>query len=207
MPAATCTRFVLTLSFALLAAATAAFAQVTSAYTDIDPEKTCTTYAGPDPDEGGDWANMVCDGYRGYPVFLFYGDARESLFYGFPPAGDMAPSWESFAAFNQTGPKIEWRLQASGGTTIPFATIHRWFVSDPEDPDRSVQVLVVEKVGQPQERDGCAVGYVVATGNGNANEKARRIADEIARDFVCGADQPSFEQGDVPLPDLMREDN
>lgn len=199
--------FVLTLSIGLHAAIPAAVAQVTSAYTDLDPEKTCTTYAAPDRDEGGDWANMVCDGYRGYPVFLFYGDARESLFYGFPPGGDMAPSWESFTAFNQTGPKIEWRLQTTGETNIPFATIHRWFVSDPEDPEKSVEVLVVEKVGQPQERDGCAVGYVVATGNPNANEKARRIADQIARDFVCGADQPSFEQGDVPLPDLMREDN
>jgi hypothetical protein len=187
-------------------AATAALAQVSSAYSTIG-EDGCTTYAAPAPDEGGDWANLVCDGHRGYPVFVFYGDARESLFYGFPPAGDLAPSWESFDAFNSTGPTVEWRIQAQGDVAIPFATIHRWFVSDPEDAERQVEVLVVEKVGQPQERDGCAVGYVVATGNRGANEAARRIADGIARDFVCGADQPTIEQGSVPLPSFTRQEN
>jgi hypothetical protein len=183
--------------------ATPAAAQVSSAYSTIEEDR-CTVFAAPSPDEGGDWANLVCDGHRGYPVFLFYGDARESLFYGFPPAGDLAPSWESFDGFNSTGPTVEWRIATQGDQAIPFATIHRWFVSDPEDADRKVEVLVVEKVGQPHERDGCAVGYVVATGNPGANEAARRIADAVARDFVCGADQPSIEQGSVPLPSFTR---
>ncbi len=192
---------------AALLAAPAAAQEVSSAYTDLVVEDHCTTYAAAEPDAGGDWANLVCDGYRGYPVFVFYGDARESLFYGFPPAGDLAPAWESFDGFNATGPKIEWRLETRGDRTVPFATIHRWFVSDPEDPDEQVQVLVVEKVGQPHERDGCAVGYVVAQGNGDANAKARRLADAVARDFVCGADQTSIDQGDVALPSFTRTEN
>lgn len=197
-------------AFALAAAlpATPAGAQeISSAYTDLIAEDNCTTFAGAEPDEGGDWANLVCDGYRGYPVFVSYADARESLFYGFPPAGDLAPVWESFDGFNATGPKIEWRLETRGDRTVPFATIHRWFVSDPDDPDGQVQVLVVAKVGQPYERDGCAVGHVVAQGNGDANGKARRIADTTAREFVCGADQPTIEQGSVALPSFTRTEN
>jgi hypothetical protein len=188
-------------------AAPARAQEISSAYTDLVAEDDCTTFTTAEPDEGGDWANLVCDGYRGYPVFISYADARESLFYGFPPTGDLAPVWESFDGFNATGPKIEWRLETRGERTLPFATIHRWFVSDPEDPDKQVQVLVVAKVGQPDERDGCAVGYVVAQGNGDANEKARRIADTTASEFVCGADQPTIDQGSVALPSFTRTEN
>ena len=91
----------------------------------------------------------------------------------------------------------------------PFATIHRWFVSaDPENPDKSVEVLAIEKVGQVTDRSGCVVGYVVASGNAGANEAARRIADQRARAFGCGADEPTIEQGSVPMPDyVLRYDN
>jgi hypothetical protein len=178
-----------------------ASAETVSAYTEIDTAKNCTRFAGSDGGEG-DWGNFVCDGYKGYPVFVYYGDLRESLFYGHPPAGDMAPSWESFSAFNSTGPRIEWRIRRDADNDMPFATIHRWFVSDPEDAERKVEVLVVEKVGQPFEREGCAVAYVMSTGNQRANEKARRYADEFAADFACGADQPAIDTGTVPLPDF-----
>jgi hypothetical protein len=195
----------------VLAAALAALPvraqEISSAYTDLVADEHCTTFATAAADEGGDWANLVCNGFRGYPVFIFYADARESLFYGFPPAGDLAPVWESFDGFNSTGPKIEWRLETREGRGVPFATIHRWFVSDPQDPDEQVQVLVVGKVGQPFERDGCAVGYVVASGNPDANDQARRIADTVARAFVCGADEPTIEQGSVALPSFTRTEN
>ncbi|MBX3529466.1 MAG: hypothetical protein KF849_02595 [Rhizobiaceae bacterium] len=189
---------------ALLLAAAPARAEIFSAYSDIDTNEDCTQFAGPEDGEG-DWGNFVCDGYKGYPVFLYYGDARDSLFYGFPPAGDVAPAWESFSAFNHSSPKIEWRVERTGSRAVPYATIHRWFVSDPEDADKKVEVLVVEKVGQPYERDGCAVAYVMATGNQDSNEKARRYADEFARDFACGADQPAIDAGTVPLPDFTRD--
>ena len=95
------------------------------------------------------------------------------------------------------------RAVPAGGRETPFATIHRWFVADGEGgPD--VEVLVVEKVGQVHGREGCAVGYVVATGNADANGKARRIADRQARDFACG-DQPTVDAGSVALPDFVRE--
>ena len=83
----------------------------------------------------------------------------------------------------------------------------RWFVSDPEDDTKKTEVLVVEKVGQLGERDGCAVGLVVATDNPKANETARRIADESVRDFACGADERVLVSGDVPMPSFARQDN
>jgi len=67
-------------------------------------------------------------------------------------------------------------------------------------------VLVVEKVGQLHERDGCAVGLVVATGNPQANETARKIADEQARNFICGSDERVIVADGIPLPDFQRQE-
>ncbi|MFC6490623.1 hypothetical protein [Nitratireductor sp. GCM10026969] len=171
--------------------------EIESAYTELDPKRDCEVIAA--NRDGGDWSNLVCSGYKGYPVVINYGDARESLFYGFP--GDLQPQWESFTGFNHAGPTIEWRVEKGGGLEKPFATIHRWFVNEDE---AKVEVLVVEKVAQPDVHEGCAVGYVVATGNAKANEKARRIADEEARDFICGSMRPTVRAGDVPLPALSQ---
>lgn len=186
---------------------TALASEISSVYTELDAEKDCTVFAAAEEGEG-DWANLVCTGYSGYPVIIYSSDLRESVFYGFPPAGDLAPAWESFAAFNSAGPKIEWRIQMDGDRALPFAAIHRWFVSnDPDNPEKKTEVLVVAKVGQLAERDGCAVGLVVATGNPKANETARKIADEQARNFACGADERVLVSGDVPLPEFSRAEN
>ncbi|MGE0501110.1 MAG: hypothetical protein AB7I79_05540 [Rhizobiaceae bacterium] len=194
----------LTLVMGLATGASSA-AEIVSAYTDVDFEKGCSIFSS--NEEGGEFANFVCNGFKGYPVIYYTGDLRESVFYGFPPSGDLAPAWESFGGFNRTGPKIEWRVEKDGNREIPFATIHRWFVAaDPEDSSKEVEVLVIDKVAQLHEKDGCAVGLVVATGNPKANETARRIADEQARSFVCGADERVVVQGDVPLPDFYRQE-
>jgi hypothetical protein len=55
------------------------------------------------------------------------------------------------------------------------------------------------------ERDGCAVGLVLATGNPEANEAARELADERARNFTCGVDK-RVTVGD-PMPDFSRSEN
>ena len=61
-------------------------------------------------------------------------------------------------------------------------------------------------MGQIAERDGCAVGLVMATGNPKANETARKIADEQARNFACGADERVLVGADAPLPEFSRAD-
>jgi hypothetical protein len=177
----------------------AASAQITSQYTELDTERDCVVVASADEDEG-DWADLVCAGYKGYPVLVYYSDLRESLFYGFPPESGRAPDFMSFSGFNRVGPTIEWRIEPRGTSNVPFATIHRWFVDDPEFPGDVTEVLVVRKVAQPDDRSGCVVGFVVASGNANANEAARRIADTQAREFACGADQPAVISDAVPVP-------
>ncbi len=175
-----------------------AAAETTSVYTDIDSNKTCIVVAQA-PEGEGDGARLICAGYMGFPIVIDYDDARESVFYGFSPSPDR--QWESFSGFNAAGKKVEWRLLAENGVTIPFATINRWSVADPEDSDKQIEVLVVSKVGQLDERQGCVVGLVRASGNPQANETARRIADEQTREFSCGDERTIV--GD-PMPEFMR---
>lgn len=178
-------------------------AEVRSEYTKITDD-SCITFASPSEEEGGDWARLVCDGYRGYPIMLDYSDLRESVFYGFPPAGDMAPRWESFGNFNSVSGTVEWRIgPVESGRELPFATIHRWIVTP---DDNRIEVLVVEKVGQPHQRDGCVVGYIVATGNADANVQAREVADQSARTFACSSDTPVIRTGSVDLPPVYVTD-
>ncbi|MDF3152908.1 hypothetical protein P3C58_13035 [Mesorhizobium sp. XAP10] len=161
---------------------------ISSAYTDLDSKTDCVTYA--QAEEGdGDWAELACSGYRGYPVLIAYDDARESLFYGFPPGGDMTTVWESFSDLNSSGAKVEWRIETKGDTAVPYAVIHRRSISNPEDEKKPTEVLLVAKVGQMDARDGCTVGLVLATGNPAANDQARKLADDKARTFACGKDR------------------
>ena len=168
---------------------------ISSVYTDLDWKKDCVTYARSGQGDG-DWSDVACSGYRGYPVLIAYDDNRESLFYGFPP-GDMTSVWESFSGFNSAGPKVEWRVETTGDSAVPFAAIHRRSVSDAENSDKKTEILIVAKVGQMDARDGCTIGLVLATGNPDANDQARKLADEKARTFACGKDRHTVI-GNVP---------
>ncbi|GAA4123395.1 hypothetical protein ACFFTN_07625 [Aminobacter aganoensis] len=181
----------------------AAAEEISSAYTEIRTEQDCVTYEKAGADDG-DFANFACAGYRGYPVLMFTGDLRESMYYGFPPANLDGVPWQSFGTFNSTGGRIEWRISSHDGLSVPFATIHRWYVQDEASDAKQIEVLVVAKVGQPGKADGCAVGLVLATGKPNANELARKIADEQARDFACGADERVLVG--EPIPEFISVD-
>lgn len=163
----------------------AAGGEIASAYTELDLGRDCAIVAAAGPDDG-DWQDFVCSGWRGYPVLLSIADLRSSAFYGFPPTGDRP--FETFAAFNSAGARIEWRIESDGDRSTPFATIHRWTVERAEG--QRTEVLVVAKVGQLDGRQGCTVGLVAVPGNPGANEAARRLADERARSFACGTDKP-----------------
>ena len=171
------------IALALLAPCPAVAAD--SAYTTVDLQADCSQVS--QDEVGGAW---TCKGFRDYAVHFSEGDLRQSAFYG--PVG----SWyakgatESFSAFNYAAPTIEWRIAAG----IPFATIRRWFVSGVPDADGNpgpeTQVLVVSRVAQPADGEGCVVGYVEATANKDANGLARRAADNEARDFACRYAEP-----------------
>ncbi len=158
-----------------------------SVYTKVDFEVDCKQVS--EDEVGGSW---TCKGYGDYPVHFAESDLRQSAFYG--PVGDWYEKGasETFGAFNYAGPTIEWRIENGR----PFATIRRWFVSGAPDADGNpgpeTQVLVVSRVAQPADGEGCVVAYVEATANPDANDLARRIADEQARDFRCRASEPAW---------------
>ena len=92
-----------------------------------------------------------------------------------------------FGPFNSTEHTVEWRM-ADGK---PFAIIQRWHIADVTDPDKQGRpntkaMLVVTRLPPGPV---CHVAYVDAVANPNANELARKAADEFARDFKCGKDE------------------
>ena len=113
-------------------------------------------------------------------MFVSFGRnaARESA------AGETLPGFND--VYKGT---IEWRLERqSNGKLKPFATILRWNVmASPDDPHASGRKLVVTKLGPG---GVCHVGYVDARANPDANELARKLADEKAHIFKCGIDKP-----------------
>jgi hypothetical protein len=157
-----------------------------SIYTDLELEK-CKSLVAPDPDEpGGDFMSSMCPGLGDYQVLFKEGDLRQSLHYGFLRKSIVDHAFESFGQFNHMNPKIEWRIGADGK---PVAAIQRFFTGD--SPDQG-QMLVISKVGQPGEEEGCPVGYVDALANPDANALARKVADTLAASFDCGKQTPGY---------------
>ena len=157
-----------------------------SAFTDLELDK-CKTLVAPDPDEpGGDFTSLLCPSLGDYKVLFKEGDLRQSVHYGFLRQSIVDKAFESFGPFNHMNPKIEWRIGAGGK---PIAAIQRFFVGDENSQG---QILVISKVGQPGEEDGCPVGYVDALASKDANNLARAVADGLAVHFRCGADKPDY---------------
>ncbi|MHB2267584.1 hypothetical protein [Aliihoeflea sp. PC F10.4] len=180
---------------AALLCATAARAEIVSEYTDFDADGGCSMFRAA-PDGEGDWADLICAGYRGYPVIVTYTDLRYVAYYGLPPEGQL-PRQAGFHPFNHPGTRIEWRMDRGERVEEPFAAIHRWFISTGEEGARDMEILTVSKVATMQDRAACFVGFVMASGNPEANVEARRIADENARDFDCASDERIIADPDV----------
>ena len=182
-----------------------------SAYTKLDLDH-CTSIS--DEPDGG---IMKCAGYKDYPAYFAEGDLRQSMRYG-PAADDLIKeSFESFSNFNSVGKTIEWRLDGSGR---PVAAIQRWFTDgiDPKTGESSHenggQVLVISRVAQKDDGLSCVVGYVDALANPDANDLARKVADDTAHDFACGYAEPMWEGTKGPkvseptrsLPDRLKQE-
>lgn len=158
-----------------------------SVYTKTDFDKDCKVI---EEDETGG-VSAVCPGYQDYQIHFAEGDLRQSAFYGFVGQWHAAGAFESFGPFNRASPTVEWRLDNGR----PFATIRRWFVSAGEDakgkPLPDIQVLVVSRVAQKDDGEGCIVAYVEATATPNANEVARAAAEDEGRNFACRYSEPT----------------
>jgi hypothetical protein len=182
------------LALGLAGAAPAAAQSVGSAYTDYDT-KLCPHKAGRAVEDYGEWR---CKGLGGMAVRVSAGDQRMTMSFG-PRAADEPAAAQTLQGFNDVyKARLEWRLaRGSDGRSRPFAAIVRWntFLLDEREElaasgrpkTVSGQVLVVTRLGP---RGVCHVGYVDALANRDANEIARRIADEKARAFRCDTDKP-----------------
>jgi hypothetical protein len=150
-----------------------------SVYTklDLDQCKDAT------PEEMKDYGSVsICPGYDGVDVRVAEGDLRIFVSYG-PNAANQTATYETLPQFNSIGETLEWRLTRAAGKLTPFATILRfsWDV----DGKRG-STLVVTKLGTD---DACHMAYVEASGNPQANEQARAIADKDAASFTCKRDK------------------
>jgi hypothetical protein len=169
------------LTFLALSASSFA-ADTVSAYTQINLSKCLQTQKADEQVFEGAW---VCKGFGGYDVFVSAADSRDMVSFGKTDANNCA-GLKSFGSFNSAGATIEWRIKAGK----PFAAILRWTVSiDPEDSSKHASWLVVSKLDHGS---SCQMHYVAGSFV-NANDAARKAADEKSASFNCDSDKPTFD--------------
>jgi hypothetical protein len=156
-----------------------------SFYTSTAPKDCRVTSAG----NGVDGSTIrVCPGKAGFRVVITEDDLRESVSIGRTrAAADKEPAAEaSFGPFNSTTNTVEWR--AADGE--PFAIIQRWHIADNSDEGKDGRPIAKPLLAVTRLAPGqvCHVAYIDVKANPNANELARKAADETARGFKCGKD-------------------
>jgi len=161
--------------FAICTSIAEGHAENTSFYTDIGMDKCVEEKTAPiNPVHTGTWN---CAGYENIRVQLMEMDLRILVSYQFgaestPENGQTIPRFNTLESGH-----LEWRLDVNNR---PIATILRFKTDDDS-------VLVVTKIGGPAQ--SCQVGLVSAKSVANANEIARKVADEVAPGFRCGKDR------------------
>jgi hypothetical protein len=136
-----------------------------------------------------DGSVSVCPGKAGLVVLLSEDDLRQTVSVGRnqKAAEDEPAASSGFGPFNFTTGTVEWRTVDGK----PFAIIQRWHISDNSEMDKNGRpigrgLLVVTRLPPGPV---CHVAHVDVHANPNANELARKMADEFARDFKCGKDE------------------
>jgi hypothetical protein len=157
-----------------------------SSYTSTDPKHCRVTSAGNGVDDS---TIRICPGTAGYVVLISEDDLRESVSVGRNRLGaSREPAAKtSFGPFNSTTNTVEWR----GVVGKPFAIIQRWHIADNADQDKDGRPIAKPMLAVTRLSPGpvCHVAYVDVQANPDANELARKAADEIARNFKCGKDK------------------
>ena len=145
---------------------------IRSEYTPLDSESCGETIEF--NDETSD-SKQACPGYDNIPIFVNRIDGRQTVDIGGNTIGSLG--WD----FNLLGEKLEWRLRDNE----PFAAIYRYYIdNDLGEPDSSSALVVVKISGNA----GDCIAGVVDGNLPNANELARRFADEKIANFECGVD-------------------
>lgn len=186
-------RFVVTtltaLAFFPMACAGAQPAGAVSTYTST-ADKNCRKVSSVKVGGSEYGSEHVCPGAAGLMVLKIEQDLRETISAGRDrkrAAAEPAAA-QSFGPFNSTTNTIEWRASAAGK---PYAMIQRWHLADNTDTDKdgrpnTKQMLVVTRLPPGAV---CHVAYVDVKANPNANDVARKAADDLARGFDCGRDK------------------
>lgn len=157
-----------------------------SSYTSTAP-KDCRMIGKPSELDGS--TTRVCPGKSGLVVVIAEDDLREVVSVGRNRVAaarePAAQVW--FHPFNSSAHTVEWR--AADGK--PFAIIQRWHIADNGDLDKSGRPTDKPMLAVTRLPPGpvCHVAYVDAQANRDANELARKAADEFARGFQCGKDE------------------
>lgn len=158
-----------------------------SAYTDLTYEGDAgakATCKGVSEDEEHGSVEFQCAGHDGIKVHIGEGDLRNFVGYGENGREEIAYG-QTFPMFNQLGDKIEWRLKDGK----PVATILRWKMAA---DDMSGEVLVVTQL---EAGNQCWIARVSASKNKNANELARKAADELAGTVTCTPETVPVDYG------------
>ncbi|MDO9058814.1 MAG: hypothetical protein Q7U92_07335 [Bradyrhizobium sp.] len=157
-----------------------------SSYSSTAPGDCRVTGAGNGVDDS---TIRVCPGKAGLVVVISEDDLREAASVGRNrAAADKEPAAETpFGPFNSTTHTVEWRTLDGK----PFAIIQRWHISDNADEDKNGRPIAKPLLAVTRLPPGavCHVAYVDVKANPNANELARKAADESARSFRCGKDE------------------
>ena len=157
-----------------------------SSYTSTAPRDCRVKSAGNGVDDS---TIRVCPGKNGLIVLIAEDDLRETVSVGRNRLGaSREPAAQtSFEPFNSTTNTVEWR--AANGR--PYAIIQRWHIADNADQDKDGRPIAKPMLAVTRLAPGpvCHVAYVEVQANPDANELARKAADELARNFKCGRDK------------------
>jgi hypothetical protein len=171
---------------ALLAASWANAQTVSSQYSSTAP-KDCRMIGKPSELDGS--TTRFCRGKAGFSVLISEDDLRETVSVGksLKAAAKEPAAQLWFGPFSSTLTTVEWRMAAGK----PFAIIQRWLIADNADRDdkdrpRDKTMLAVTRLPPGAV---CHVAYIDVAANPNADELARKAADELARDFQCSWDE------------------
>jgi len=159
---------------------------ISSTYTSTAPKDCRVTSAGNGVDDS---TIRLCPGKAGLVVLVSEDDLRETVSVGRNrAAAAREPAAQAgFGPFNSTTTTVEWR--ALDGK--PFAIIQRWHIADNGDEDKNGRPIAKPMLVVTRLPPGpvCHVAYIDVKANPDANELARRAADESARGFKCGKDE------------------
>jgi hypothetical protein len=180
-----------TFGFAVAALFSVSFSPATaqtfaSTYTSTSP-RDCRLIGKPSELDGS--TTRVCPGKSGLVVLISEDDLRETVSVGRNRAAaakePAAEIW--FAPFNSTANTVEWRTLKGK----PFAIIQRWHIADNNEHDKEGRPTTKAMLAVTRLPPGavCHVAYIDVKANPNANELARKAADELARDFRCGKEE------------------